>query len=426
MWCNRRGVPAVEAFLRRPPFDPAAEEAAREVLSDIRARGDAAVVAASEKFDGVALKPAEMRLTESQLAAASKAVSPSVRGAVREAHRRVTLFAKAGMRKDWSMPTGRGGSLGERFAPLDRVGLYIPGGAAPLASTAIMTATLAKVAGVREIVACTPCSRQKRVDPVLLHALRLAGATEIYRVGGIQAIGMLAFGTQSVRAVQKIAGPGGAFVTAAKRQVYGHVALDLVAGPSEIAILADSSARPAWVAADLLSQIEHGTGHEKALLVTDSAELAQQVGDQLAWQLPRLARAARMAEAMARGVLLAVVPDIEQGIELCNRFAPEHLELMVARPRRLLPRLTAAGAIFVGHWTPESAGDFVAGPSHVLPTGGAARMFSGLTVDDFRRRTSLIEFTADDLRQAQSVIETFGAIEGLEAHAISATIRCRQ
>jgi histidinol dehydrogenase len=330
------------------------------------------------------------------------------------------------MRKDWSMPTGHGGSLGERFVPLDRVGLYIPGGAAPLASTAIMTATLAKVAGVREIVACTPCGKQKRIDPVLLHALRLAGATEIYRVGGIQAIGMLAFGTQSVRAVQKIAGPGGAFVTAAKRQVYGHVALDLVAGPSEIAILADSSAKPAWVAADLLSQIEHGTGHEKALLVTDSAELAQQVGDQLAWQLPRLARAARMAPAMAHGVLLAVVPDIEQGIELCNRFAPEHLELMVARPRRLLPRLTAAGAIFVGHWTPESAGDFVAGPSHVLPTGGAARMFSGLTVDDFRRRTSLIEYTAEDLRQALPTIETFGAVEGLEAHAISAAIRCRK
>ncbi len=426
MWCNRSSVPVVSTFLRRPAFAADAEAAAVGVLRDIQERGDAAVVDACGRFDGVTLKPAEMRLTEGNLAAASKSVSPSVRRAVQEAHRRVSAFAKAGMRKDWNMPTPHGGSLGERFVPLDRVGLYIPGGAAPLASTAIMTATLAKIAGVREIVACTPCGKQKRIDPVLLHALRLAGATEIYRVGGIQAIGMLAFGTQSVRAVQKIAGPGGAFVTAAKRQVYGHVALDLVAGPSEIAILADKSARPAWVAADLLSQIEHGTGHEKALLVTDSAELAQQVSDQLNWQLPRLARVARMAPAMEHGVLLAVVPDIEQGIELCNLFAPEHLELMVARPRRLLPRLKAAGAIFIGHWTPESAGDFVAGPSHVLPTGGAARMFSGLTVDDFRRRTSLIEYTADDLRQALPTIEAFGAIEGLEAHALSATMRCRE
>jgi histidinol dehydrogenase len=335
----------------------------------------------------------------------------------------VAAVAKAGLRKDWEVATPQGGKLGERFLPLDRVGVYIPGGAAPLASTAIMTATLAKVAGVREIVACTPCARDKRVAPVLLHALKVAGATEVYRVGGIQSIGMLAYGTQSVRPVQKIVGPGGAYVTAAKRQVYGYVALDLVAGPSEIAILADKTARPAWVAADLFSQLEHGTGHEKALLVTDSAELAQNVSDQLAWQLPRLSRADRIAPMLEGGLLLVVVPTIEQGADLCNQFAPEHLELMVARPRRLLPRLTAAGAIFIGPWTPESAGDFAAGPSHVLPTGGAARSFSGLTVEDFRRRTSLIEYTAGDLKEALPVIETFGAIEGLDAHAQSGAIR---
>ena len=422
-WSTRQAIPEVNAFLHRPAFAPEAEQAAAAVLADIRARGDAAVAAAAERFDGVALKPSELLLTDAQVAAASAGITAAERRAVREAHRRVAAFAKAGLRKDWELATPQGGKLGARFLPLDRVGVYIPGGAAPLASTALMTATLAKVAGVREIVACTPCGRNKSVPPVLLHALKVAGATEIYRVGGIQSIGMLAFGTQSVRPVQKIVGPGGAFVTAAKRQVYGYVALDLVAGPSEIAILADKTARPAWVAADLFSQLEHGTGHEKALLVTDSAELAQSVSDQLAWQLPRLSRAARIAPMLETGLLLVVVPTIEQGAELCNQFAPEHLELMVARPRRLLPRLTAAGAIFIGPWTPESAGDFAAGPSHVLPTGGAARSFSGLTVEDFRRRTSLIEYTAGDLKAALPVIETFGAIEGLDAHAQSGTIR---
>ncbi|MDD5708460.1 MAG: histidinol dehydrogenase, partial [Kiritimatiellae bacterium] len=347
------------------------------------------------------------------------------RRAVQEAHRRVRAFALAGLRKDWVMRTRHGGTLGERFLPLDRVGVYIPGGMAPLASTAVMTVTLAKVAGVREIVACTPCDKSKRVDPVLLYALRLAGATEVYRVGGIQAVGLMAYGTQTTRPVQKIVGPGGAYVTAAKRQVYGQVALDLVAGPSEIAVLADKSAKPAWVAADLLSQIEHGTGHERAMLVTDSAELAQAVCDELTFQVPQLSRAARIEPALPTGLLLVAVPSIEQGIALCNRFAPEHLELMVARPRRLLPRLTAAGAIFIGHWTPESAGDFAAGPSHVLPTGGAARMFSGLTVEDFRRRTSVVEYTREDLGEALPVIEAFGSIEGLDAHARAATIRMK-
>ena len=422
-WSNRKSVAEVDAFLQRPAFDSAAETAAATVLADVRARGDTAIAAAAERFDGVSLKPSELLLTDAQIAAASKSVNPAVRRAIREAHRRVVTFAKAGIRKDWQIATPHGGKLGERFTPLDRVGVYVPGGAAPLASTAIMTATLAKVAGVREIVACTPCGKNKSVAPELLHALVVAGATEIYRVGGIQAIGMMAFGTQSVRPVQKIVGPGGAFVTAAKRQVYGHVALDLVAGPSEIAILADHTAPPAWVAADLFSQLEHGTGHEKALLVTDSAELAQNVSDQLAWQLPRLSRAERIAPMLETGLLLVVTPTLEQGAELCNRFAPEHLELMVARPRRFLPRLTAAGAIFIGPWTPESAGDFAAGPSHVLPTGGTARFFSGLTVEDFRRRTSLIEYNANDLKDALHIIETFGAIEGLDGHAKAGSIR---
>ncbi len=423
-WSTQRRVPAVDAFLQRPAFDAGAESAAAEILADVRTRGDAAVLAATARFDGVTLTAAELRVSETQIKTAEAEITPAVRRAVREAHRRIVRFAKAGLRRDWTIPTAGGGMLGEQFVPLDRVGAYIPGGMAPLASTALMTVTLARVAGVREIVACTPCAKDKRVNPVLLHALQYAGATEIYRIGGIQAIGMLAWGTRSVPPVQKIVGPGGAYVTAAKRQVYGQVALDLVAGPSEIAILADRTARPNWVAADLLSQAEHGTGHEKALLVTDSADLAQAVCDELEWQIPHLSRGEQIRHMLPQGLLLVVVPDLVQGLELINRFAPEHLELAVARPKALLSKVRAAGAIFLGHWTPESAGDFVAGPSHVLPTGGAARMFSGLTVEDFRRRSSVIEFTRQDLVEALPTIQAFGSVEGLDGHARAAALRC--
>jgi histidinol dehydrogenase len=307
---------------------------------------------------------------------------------------------------------------------MDRVGVYVPGGTAPLASTAGMTVTLAKAAGVREIVACTPCGKNKTVNPVLLYALKRAGATEVYRVGGIQSIGLMAFGTKSVRPVEKIAGPGNAYVTAAKRQVYGYVAIDQVAGPSEIAVLADGSARADWVAADLLSQVEHGSGHEKALLATDSQAFAEAVSAEIMRQAPTLSRAAMVERVLEReGILLAVTPDVKQGMELVNRFAPEHFEIMTRDARSYVNDVRAAGAVFVGPWTPESAGDFVAGPSHVLPTGGAARMFNGLTADDFRRRHSFVEFTQADLAETRAAIETFAEVEGLDAHGRAASIR---
>jgi histidinol dehydrogenase len=422
-WSGERPVPVVDAFLQRAAFDPVAESAAAVLLADIRRRGDAAVLAAARRFDGARLSPATLRVSEAERVDAESQVSPDLRRAVREAHRRVAAFARAGMRRNWRMPTGRGGFLGEQFHPLDRVGVYVPGGMAPLASTAVMTATLAQAAGVSEIVACTPCNAALQVNPVLLLALRLAGATEIYRVGGIQAIGLMAFGSRTVRPVQKIVGPGNAFVTAAKRQVFGTVAIDQVAGPSEIAVLADASANPVWVAADLLSQAEHGSGHERALLATDSRQLAGAVREELTRQIPRLSRANLIRRMLPKGLLLVVTPGLEQAVELCNRFAPEHLELMVRNPRRLLPRIRAAGAVFVGPWTPEPVGDFVAGPSHVLPTGGAARMFSGLTADDFRRRSSVIAYTRRDLAAALPVIEAFGAVEGLDAHARAGTVR---
>jgi histidinol dehydrogenase len=321
------------------------------------------------------------------------------------------------------MRTPHGGEVGERFVALERVGVYVPGGTAPLVSSALMTATLARVAGVEEIVACTPCRADGTVDPVMLYALKLAGATEIYRVGGIQAIGLMAFGAGRVRKVEKIVGPGNRFVTAAKRQVYGEVALDLVAGPSEIAVLADETAEARCVAADLLSQAEHGTGWEKALLVTTRERLAREVARELGAQAARLSRREAVMTVLRKGTLLVVVPRLEDGMRLCNTFAPEHLELLVRAPRRWLKRVRHAGAVFVGRWTPECVGDFVAGPSHVLPTGGAAVRFSGLTVDDFRKRSSYMAFSRADLKAVLPVLETFGEVEGLDAHARSARVR---
>ena len=415
---------AVSAFLERSAFPAEAEKAAAEVLAAIRARGDAAVAEFVAKFEGARLSPTQFRIPSAELDRVDKAVPAALKRAVRDAYARVMKFSKASLRKAWRMKTPRGGSAGEFFSPMDRVGVYVPGGTAPLASTSVMTVTLAKAAGVKEIVACTPAGRTGEVNPVLLYALKLAGATEVYRVGGIQAIGMMAFGTKTCRKVQKIVGPGNAYVTAAKRQVYGYVGIDQVAGPSEIAVLADGSVPAKWVAADLLSQAEHGSGWEKSLLVTQSRAFAEEVKRELLAQTATLSRKALIQRVIDRdGILFAVTPSLAEGLELVNRFAPEHFEIMCKDALKLMKGVRSAGAVFAGAWTPESAGDFVAGPSHVLPTGGAANMFNGLTPDDFRRRHSFVAFTKADLAETRATIEAFAAVEGLDAHGRAASIR---
>ncbi len=422
-WAADKPSAIVTSFLKRPAFDLVAEAAARTTLENIRLNGDTAVIKAIADFDGVSLNPSGLRVTLAELAEAREKVDAQFRAAARETYKRVTTFSRAGMKKDWKIFSPKGGELGEQFVPLDRVGVYIPGGQAPLVSTVFMTVALARVAGVQEIVACTPSDSHGKVNPYILFALEMAGATEIYRVGGIQAIGMMAYGTKTVPRVQKIVGPGGAYVTAAKKLVYGEVALDLVAGPSEIAILADDTAHPACVAADLLSQAEHGTGLEKALMVTNSNLLATKVVEQLLTQTETLSRKSAIHKVLEKGTLIVVVNTLDEGMDLCNQFAPEHFEILVREPRSWLRKVRTAGAVFLGMWTPESAGDFVAGPSHVLPTGGTATMFSGLTVDDFRRRTSFMAFTRADLQETLPVIEAFGRVEGLDAHARAARIR---
>ena len=414
----------VTRFLERSAFPEEAEKAAAEVLAAIRTQGDAAVARYVEKFEGAKLSPRRFLVGEKELAAAEAQVPPALKRAVKDAHARVMKFSRASLRSPWTIRTPRGGTEGEFFSPMDRVGVYVPGGTAPLASTSVMTVTLAKAAGVKEIVACTPAGPSGTPNPVLLYALKLAGATEIYRVGGIQAIGLMAFGTKTVRKVQKIVGPGNAFVTAAKRQVYGFVGIDQVAGPSEIAILADGSVPAKWVAADLLSQAEHGSGWEKSLLATQSAAYAEEVRKELFEQTRTLSRRALIERVFDRdGVLICVTPTLADGLELVNRFAPEHFEIMCKDAKRLLKGVRSAGAVFVGAWTPESAGDFVAGPSHVLPTGGAANMFNGLTPDDFRRRHSFVAFTKADLAETRCTIEAFAEVEGLDAHGRAASIR---
>ncbi|MBN1267982.1 MAG: histidinol dehydrogenase [Kiritimatiellae bacterium] len=422
-WAAAKPTAAVTSFLKRPPVESEAERVARKILEEVRARGDRAVVECVEKYDGCKLSVEQLEVSRKERLDALKKCDAEFKRAAREAHARITRFARSGLRKDWTISSPKGGWLGEQFTPLDRVGVYVPAGMAPLASTALMTVTLAKVAGVPEVVACAPANKSGQLDPALLFALDLAGTTEIFKVGGIQAIGAMAYGTKTIRKVRKIVGPGGPYVTAAKKLVYGEVALDLVAGPSEIAVLADETAPPAYVAADLLSQAEHGTGSEKALLVTSSEKLAAAVREELMRQAERLGRKELVRPVLENGTLLVVVDQLDLGIELCNQFAPEHLEIIVREPGRWLKKVRSAGAVFVGPWSPESAGDFAAGPSHVLPTGGAAAMFSGLTVEDFRRRTSIISFTRADLKEVLPVINAFARVEGLDGHARSAQVR---
>ena len=407
----------VAEFNARPAFPQEAEDAAFKVLAEIRKDGDKAVRKYVAKFEGY--KGSDLKVDVGELKIPAK-----IAAAVKDAHRRVLKFSKASLREAWSMKTPGGGSAGEFFSPMDRVGVYVPGGTAPLASTSIMTVTLAKAAGVKEIVACTPAGKTGEVNPVLLYALKLAGATEIYRVGGIQAIGMMAYGTESCRKVQKIAGPGNAFVTAAKRQVYGYVAIDQVAGPSEIAVLADGSVDAKWIAADLLSQAEHGSGLEKSLCVCTSKEFAEQVRAEVLAQTKKLSRRELIERVIkSDGILIVVASDLKEGMETVNRFAPEHFEIMTRDALKVMKGVRSAGAVFAGAWTPESAGDFVAGPSHVLPTGGAANMFNGLTPDDFRRRHSFVAFTKKDLAETRATIEAFAEVEGLDAHGRAAAIR---
>jgi len=404
-------------------FDPVVEQRALEIIRAVQRRGDKALLHYTEKFDGAKLTPGKLRVGQAELAGAWRATDARTRKAIRLAKANVTLFAKRSLRKNWQARNAQGGVVGEKFDPFARVGVYIPGGTAPLASTTLMTVTLAKVAGCREIVACTPCGKDGQVNTALLAALGQAGANEVYRVGGAQAIAAMACGTKTIRPVQKIFGPGNAYVVAAKRLLFGRVAIDLLPGPSEMFILADSSANPKFAAADLLAQAEHGSGDERVWFASHSKKLIADVQRELKRQLPALSRREFIRKALRKNGWLIHVKSINDGIALANRIAPEHCELMLRKPGQAVKALTTVGAIFVGPWAPTVLGDYMAGPSHTLPTGGAGASFAGLTVDQFQRRTSVVKYSRPALAKSIETIRTFAEMEGLDAHGRSAEIR---
>ncbi|MEY4483177.1 MAG: histidinol dehydrogenase, partial [Verrucomicrobiota bacterium] len=363
-----------------------------------------------------------LRVSDEEVDQAWAGLDQRVREALESSHRNVQAFSHQSLRKDWQMINEQGAEVGEVFHPFERVGVYVPGGTAPLVSTAIMTVTIAAAAGVPEIVVCTPCGKDGTVNTNLLAALKLAGATEIYRVGGSQAIAAMAFGTETIKPVTKIFGPGNSYVVEAKRQTFGVVSIDLLPGPSEVMVLADKSANAAFVASDLLAQAEHGKDSGVAFL-TDDETLLDAVVQQVHEQGAKLKRQAMVREVLDKECILILVPSLQEGAQIVNNYAPEHLSLITEREHEILPLIRTAGAIFLGNYSPVAVGDFLSGPSHTLPTGGAGKSFPGLTVDMFQRRTSIIRLSKEACAQSEPVVRVFSEIEGLDAHGHSVAVR---
>jgi histidinol dehydrogenase len=395
------------------------------ILADVRNRGDEAVSYYAAKFDGAKLRAREFRVNPNDLAAASKSLPLTEMRALIAARDNILAFNRRGLPENWTAKNKHGATVGEKFDPIRRVGLYVPGGEAPLVSTVLMTATLAKIAGCPEIAVFTPSNANGKVAPGVLAALHLLEIEEVYRVGGVQAIGAMAFGTTTINAVDKIFGPGNAYVCEAKRQVFGVVGIDSLPGPSEVMVIADETANAAYVAADLLAQAEHGSGREKIYLVATSNHIISAVSAEIRTQLQLISRSDKTQRVLNEGFLAIEVATHAQAAGVANYVAPEHLELIVADPvaKKLTTAITTAGAIMIGNHTPTALGDFTAGPSHVLPTARAGRFFSGLQVSDFMRRTSIVEYDKASVKKAEPIVSAFAAMEKLDAHGRSVRIR---
>lgn len=393
----------------------------RDIINDVRHRGDAALAHYSLKFDGIDFSKVSMRVTADEIDAAFAAVDASVIGALELAARRIEKHHARQMPKDDIYEDDIGVGLGSRWTAIEAVGLYVPGGTASYPSSVLMNAVPAKVAGVERIVMVVPANGGA-VNPAVLAAARIAGVEEIYRIGGAQAVAALAYGTESIAPVAKIVGPGNAYVAAAKRQVFGTVGIDMIAGPSEVLVIADRDNDPDWLAADLLAQAEHDRGAQ-SILITDNAELGKAVEAAVERQLKRLSRSETAAASWADFGAIILVDKLTDAIPLANRIAAEHLELAVDDPDALMAHIRNAGAIFVGRHTPEVIGDYVGGSNHVLPTARSARFSSGLSVLDFVKRTSILRLGPEQLRQLAPAAITLARSEGLDAHARSVAIR---
>ncbi|WP_104662869.1 histidinol dehydrogenase [Ensifer adhaerens] len=393
----------------------------KAIIDDVRVRGDAALAEYSKRFDGVDFSVTPMAVSAAEIDAAIQAVEPEVLGALKVAATRIEAHHVRQRPKDDIYEDAMGVGLGSRWTAVDAVGLYVPGGTASYPSSVLMNALPAKVAGVPRIVMVVPATGGK-INPAVLAAARLAGVEEIYRIGGAQAVAALAYGTETIAPIAKIVGPGNAYVAAAKRQVFGTVGIDMIAGPSEVLVIADKHNDPDWIAADLLAQAEHDVGAQ-SILITDDAEFGQAVEDAVERQLKTLPRAETASASWRDFGAVILVPDLEKAVPLANRIAAEHLELALADPEPMVAKIRNAGAIFVGRHTPEVIGDYVGGSNHVLPTARSARFSSGLGVLDYMKRTSILRLDAEQLRTLGPAAIVLAKSEGLEAHARSVAIR---
>ena len=416
---NSREVSRDEIFARvMPSFN--VEEIVTDIIANVRKNGDKALYEYAEKFDKVTLSSLEV--TEEEIAEAFSLVEPNFVRILEDAEKNIRAFHEKQVRNSFVMENGNGAIMGQKVIPIEKVGLYVPGGTAAYPSTVLMDSVPAKIAGCREIVMVTPPGKDGKVNPAILAAAKVAGVTRIFKVGGAQAVAALAYGTESVPAVYKIVGPGNAFVAEAKKQVYGKVSIDMIAGPSEILIIADGTCNARIVAADMLSQAEHDK-LASAVLVTDSEALAAAVSEELERQIPLLPRAEIARESIDVHGKIILTGNLEEAIEISNEIAPEHLELCMDNPFDYLDAITNAGSIFMGKNCPEALGDYMAGPNHTLPTSGTAKFSSPLSVDDFVKKTQFTYFTKNALAAVADDVAFFAEKEGLSAHARSAISR---
>lgn len=401
--------------------DAAVESQVRAILQRVQREGDPALLELTAQFDGVQLTAETLRVSGQEVQAAYRQCPPEALAALQGAAENVRRFHLHQCRQSWMLDFGDGSSLGLRYTPVQRVGMYVPGGKAVYPSTVLMCGIPAQVAGVPELSVCTPATGGS-VNPLILVAADLVGAQAIYKVGGAQAVAAMAYGTQTIPKVDKIVGPGNQYVATAKRLVFGDVGIDLLAGPTELVVVADDSANPRFLAADLLSEAEH-TGYESVVCLTPSTALLEALAGALVEQLCSLPRQAEAERSLQGCSALIQTRDLEEAFSLANTIGPEHLELMVEHPERWLERVTCAGAIFLGHFSPAAIGDYFAGPNHVLPTSGTARFSSPLGVDDFMKRSSVVRYTQSRLLADAPLASVFARLEGYEGHARAITIR---
>lgn len=413
----------IEALLKRSQLNfKNVQDIVDDIIENVRTKKDKAVLEYTMKFDQAVLTPQTLKVTDNEIQEAYKKLDENFISILQKAADRIRLFHEKQKRNSWIIPDEKGTILGQMVRPMESVGVYVPGGKAAYPSSVLMNVIPAQVAGVNRIVMVTPPQKDGSVNPGVLVAAKIAGVTEIYKVGGAQAVAALAFGTETIPKVDKIVGPGNIFVTLAKRTVFGHVSIDSIAGPSEILVVADDSANPVFVAADLLSQAEHDE-LASALLVTTSAELAYAVKDELIRQTEKLSRKEIITKSLKDFGAIIIVNTIEEAIEISNQIAPEHLEVCTREALSLIPKIKNAGAIFLGHYSPEPLGDYMAGPNHVLPTSGTAKFFSPLNVEDFMKKSSVIFFPEEALKELSEDIITFAEAEALTAHANSVRVR---